>query len=409
MTTLRHVAQLAAVSAMVVATVQGSAAPAAALPPLGQPIATILNPNLVIGAKLNVHGENWPQGTVSVQICGNLAVNGTADCDVEGTRGFGVGSSHKFDGRIVVDAPPAPCPCVLLVGSQFDAQTVLIPVTIKDHPIVAGTPVADPNQGLTNLSLTADITRGPWWRDAVGVSPERLLTLTISNTGGSPTGAGVVDVTVGKTSPAAGFAASIPFKSIDAGETTTVQAKFAVDSFAYGTYNITARVTSPAAGAEITKQTSTFPGWLLLAIIIIILIADLFWVRHVRKRKREREEAELAAIAAAQAAEEAAKNPPVELESNTFAAPIPTAASMNGDGEHRVRDDEAASVADFLVSVGVSAEVVAAVRNGGYRKPDAPAEPTSWAPPPDVPGEVQTPADVETSADVEAHTDEPTE
>lgn len=343
---------------------------------------------------------------MSVQICGNLAVNGTSDCDVEGTRGFGVGSSHKFDGRIVVDAPPAPCPCVLLVGSQFDAQTVLIPVTIKDHPILAGTPTADPNQGLTNLSLTAEISRGPWWRDAVGVSPTRLLTLTIANTGGSTTGAGVVDVTVGKTSPATGFAASIPFKSIDSGDSITVQAQFPLDTFAYGTYNITARVTSPAAGAEITKQTSTFPGWLLLAILILILIADLFWVRHVRKRRREREEAELAAIAAAEAAEEAANNPPAEPESDAFIAPMPTAASMNGDGEHRVRDEEAASVADYLVSVGVSAEVADAVRNGGHRKPDAPAEPTLWEPAADAPAAVESATDVETPS-AHASTGEP--
>ncbi|CAB4887016.1 unannotated protein [freshwater metagenome] len=361
----------------------GGVTPALATVPTGpaQPTATILSPNLSIGQKVNVYGQNWPKGTISVQVCGNLAINGTTDCDVTGTRSFGVGSSQKFEGRIVVGAPPSPCPCVILVGSQFQAQTVLIPVTIKDHPVLAGAPTADPNSGLTTITLTADVTRGDWWRDAIGVSPERLVTVTITNTGGSPTGAGVLDISVGKSSPATGFAASIPFKSIDTEDSITLQARFAVDSFAFGTYNITTRVTTPAAGAEFTQQTSTFPGWLLFIVLSLVLIADLFWVRHVRKRKRLNELAELTELAQAEAAQWALENPTADLpdapvlvpvvegSAPAFAPPPPATATAISD-ESRYRSDEVTAVADYLVSVGVSSDVVEAVRNGSHRTLD---------------------------------------
>lgn len=255
-------------------------------PPVRVPSAELTRSDWSIGQKMVVRGTGWPKGKVSVQVCGNLAVNGTADCDGPGTRSFGIGSNGSFGGRIIVDAPPAPCPCAVMVASNFAANVVLIPITIKDHPIQAGTPTVDPNAGLTTLSITSSFTRGDWWRDALGISPTRIMTITITNTGARTSGAGVVDITVGKESPPTGFAASISFDSIDPGESTSVAAKFAVDSFAYGTYNLLARVTSPAAGGEITEQTSTFPGYLLVGLIVIVLIIDLVWMARVRKRRQ---------------------------------------------------------------------------------------------------------------------------
>lgn len=267
------------------------------------PAATILRTDWVVGEKMRVQGTNWPEGKAIVQVCGNAAVNGTNDCDVVGTRSFGVGKNHSFTGQILVGAPPAPCPCVVLVGTNFHEQVVLIPITIKDQPLLSGTPTADPNAGLTTLSLSSSFVRGDWWRDAVGISPARIMTVTVTNTGERPTGNGVVDITVGKENPPTGFAASISFESLDPGESTSVAAKFAVDSFAYGTYNMAARVTTPAAGGQITEQTSTFPGYLLVLLILAILVIDLIWMTKVRRRRHMFATAEAAATAAREAHE----------------------------------------------------------------------------------------------------------
>ena len=378
MTTARRLVVCLAIacSALGVSTARATVPPS---PPA--PTATIARSKWSIGDKMIVRGENWPEGKVNVQICGNLAINGTADCDVAGTRAFGVGSSHSFAGRIVVGGPSAPCPCVVLIGTLFDAQTVLIPIEIRDHPILAGIPTANPDTGLTTVEVSASLSRGRWWRDAIGVSPVRRLTVTLTNTGGNPTGDGIIDITEGKDSPATGFAASIRFESLDPGESTTVAAKFSLDSFAYGTYNLTARVTSPAAGGEITLHTSTFPGWLLVALIILIVIIDIIWVHRVRKRRREREEAEAAAIAAALAAELALEEEAAAAELALLSPPHdPWGADNGSDQEHHFRDDEAASVADYLVSVGVSADVANAVRHGDHRKSVAIADPFEASP-----------------------------
>ena len=300
-------------------------------PPPADPAATLLTSNLSIGQKVIIRGTAWPSGKVSVQVCGNNGVNGTVDCDGPGTRSFGIGSSGKFAGQIVVGAPPTPCPCVVLVASNFAERVVIIPITIKDHPTLVGTPTADPNKGLTTLNLTSSFVRGDWWRDAVGISPARIMTITITNTGGNPTGDGVVDVTVGKDSPATGFAASISFESLDPGESTSVAAKFAVDSFAFGTYNMTARVTSPAAGGEITEQTSTFPGYLLVLLILIILIIDLIWMARVRRRRHLFATAEAAAAAAR--AENAAIKAEAEASAAAERAEVAAAASAREEAE----------------------------------------------------------------------------
>lgn len=361
-------------TAILIGTAPGSALATVPPNPL-VPKATIVRSTWEIGNKMTVNGDGWTSGRAIVRICGNAAVNGTVDCDLIGSRSFGVSENHSFVGNIIVGAPPPPCPCVVMVASEHETEVVLIPITLKDHPVQEGVPSPAPPEGLTSLGLSTTITKGPWWRDAVGVSPDRTISVTIRNTGKYPSGDGVLDITVGKSSPATGFAASIPFDSLEAGKSTTVAATFELDTFAYGTYNITARVTSPAAGAETTVQTSTFPGWLLGAIIALILIADLFWVRHVRKRKRESEEAELAAIAAAEAAQFALDHPELEQEPG-FGDP-----STNGDGEHRYRDDEAAAVADYLVSVGVDAAIIDTVRAGGYRKPaDTAPSSAAWEP-----------------------------
>jgi hypothetical protein len=343
------------------------------------PTATIIKSDWSVGDKMIVRGTNWPEGKVNVQVCGNAAVNGTNDCDGPGTRGFGVGKNHSFSGRIIVGAPPAPCPCVVLVGTNFDEQTVLIPITIKDHPVLDGTPKADPNAGLTTLSLTSSFVRGDWWRDAVGISPARIMTITITNTGGRPTGAGVVDITVGKESPPTGFAASISFESIDPGESTSVAAKFAVDSFAYGTYNMTARVTSPAAGGEITEQTSTFPGYLLVLLILIVLIVDLIWMARVRRRRHMFAAAEAAAAAAR--ANAAATSAAAEADAAAT-------AKARADAEELAAREAAEALIALLASEPADA-------SEGDSQPATPAEVEVSTPP------VKTPTDapVATSGD----------
>jgi hypothetical protein len=295
---VKHLVRLLTITAAVACISGLSPAHATIPPPVQTPTAELTRADWSIGQKMVVRGAGWPKGKVSVQVCGNLAVNGTADCDGPGTRSFGIGANGSFGGRIVVGAPPAPCPCAVMVASNFAANVVLIPITIKDHPIQAGTPTADPNAGLTTLSITSSFVRGDWWRDALGISPTRIMTITITNTGARTSGAGVVDITVGKDSPPTGFAASISFDPIDPGESTSVAAKFAVDSFAYGTYNMLARVTSPAAGGEITEQTSTFPGYLLVGLIVIVLIIDLIWMARVRKRRQMFLDAEAEAVEA---------------------------------------------------------------------------------------------------------------
>ena len=312
-------------------------------PPVGPPVISVIKPSWLPDETMIVRGTGWPEGTVSVQICGNNGVNGTPDCDMPSSRTFGVGSWGVFGVKLTVVAPPAPCPCVILARSTRSEAVAVTPIVIAGHPVSDNAPTRPPSDDGTSISLSMTITNQRSWRDFLGFGPRRHVQLTLTNTGTKETGTGTIDIAVGKDSPPTGFGATESFASIPPNESVTIDADLTLEAFAYGDYWIQADVRAIRANATTAQQTSTFPSGLLALIVGVIILIDAFIVWRVFRRRRTPPPPAASPIASFP--------PPV--------APLPAPTFVDQDEQ----------LAAWMASQGVDESVVDAIRRGDHRKP----------------------------------------
>ncbi|MEY4175968.1 MAG: hypothetical protein RI900_3133 [Actinomycetota bacterium] len=263
------------------------------------PTITIARPQWALGETMVVRGANWPAGVVSVQVCGSNGIHGTKDCDMPSSRTIGVGSGGEFGMQLTVSAPPVPCPCVVQARGVTGDVVVVAPISLPEHTYDENFAQKPSKPSTTTLSVTMSLATPRSWRDYVGVSPQRMVRVTVSNTGSLATGDGSIDLTVGKDFPPLGYGTILKFDSIAPGESTELVTTLPLDSFAYGDYWVKAEVASPRAQAATGAMTSTFPSGALAALVGVVLLADIAVVRKVRRRSRAHREA-LAAAAAAE-------------------------------------------------------------------------------------------------------------
>jgi hypothetical protein len=264
---------------------------ATARTPANPPTITIARPQWALGEKMVIRGANWPAGVVSLQVCGSNGIHGTKDCDMPSSRTVGVGSGGEFGLQITVSAPPVPCPCVVQARSVTGDTVVVAPISLPEHSFDENFAQKPDKPSATTLSVTMSLKTPRSWRDYVGVSPARMVSVTVTNTGGIATGDGSIDLTVGKEFPPLGYGTILSFDSIDPGESTELTTTLPLDSFAYGDYWVKAEVASPRAQAATGAMTSTFPSGALGGAVALVLLLDIAVVRRVRKRSRALREA----------------------------------------------------------------------------------------------------------------------
>jgi hypothetical protein len=168
---MRRVRQLFVVLAAAAAAAAPGAAAATPIEPDAQAAVSIDRVTWEIGERMMVLGDGWPTGSVSLQVCGNNAVNGSLDCHMTTSRTQRVGADGSFQQPITIAAPPAPCPCVLTVRSLASGTVNLTPIRIPGHPTLDGVPAKDPGVGTTTLSVSLDVSGIRSLREYTGFGP----------------------------------------------------------------------------------------------------------------------------------------------------------------------------------------------------------------------------------------------
>ena len=171
------------VSALAVVAALG--APAGAQQSTEDPTA-VLSPNPATpGADVEVIGSGWrPLSLISSVICGNDALNGSVDCDLEAavvSQTFEVGT---FRTRLPVRLPPRPCPCVVRI-TELDTSRV------RDVPLdILGAQLAVPTSDAPMTSGQVTITVVDAWVGSVndiaswfGAPAPRVLVVRVRNDG----------------------------------------------------------------------------------------------------------------------------------------------------------------------------------------------------------------------------------
>ena len=235
------------------------------------------------GEELNVSGSGWtPNARVHASICGNLALRGSSDCDLPGSRTMVTNADGDFMVRLGVAVPPAPCPCVLYVTGEGTETTVRFPVKIIGAPGAAPTQ-ALPVQSTPGFEVSARIAGSPAWPAWFGGSAERDLVLEVRNTtevARTPN----LSVTWG-TNDTPTHVVDVPtVEPIDPGAVREIRIPVEVDALTIGRVHVGGSVSGAGPGAEFSTSVSSYPwGLIALAAVAVQLL-----LLAVRNRVRDR-------------------------------------------------------------------------------------------------------------------------
>ncbi|MGW0432068.1 hypothetical protein ACWDV4_05925 [Micromonospora sp. NPDC003197] len=236
---------------------------------------TLAAPAAAPGDRLGVTGSGWTAGAlVQLVTCGQLAIAGSASCDMRAALAVPVRPDGTFAVQFVLSAPPVPCPCVVhatLVGGtargQADAPLELTGHAMGDTPTVAAAPV--------RLDLVeVRIAGRSGWRSLFGAATTRTFVYTVHNPGPQPLPNPPLNVQFGRDG--GGDRVSTPGTGdIRPGETRTYRVPVTTPFAAFGRYTVRADL-GGFSPAEVTFRKypwGLFGLHLLGAAMIIVGVA----------------------------------------------------------------------------------------------------------------------------------------
>ncbi|GAB2921500.1 hypothetical protein GCM10027280_05800 [Micromonospora polyrhachis] len=259
---------------------------------------TLAAPAAAPGDQLGVTGSGWPSGAlVQLVTCGQLAIAGSAACDMRAALAVPVRPDGTFAVQFVLSAPPVPCPCVVhatLVGGTARGQADA-PLGLTGHPM-GETPTAAAAPVRLDL-VEARIVGRQGWRSLFGAAATRTFVYTVHNPGPQPLPNPPLNVQFGRSG--GGDRVSTPGTGdIRPGETRTYRVPVTTPFAAFGRYTVRADL-GGFSPAEVTFRKypwGLFGLHLLGAAMIVVGVA-----RRVANRRNRRNRPPLPTMAAAPA------------------------------------------------------------------------------------------------------------
>ena len=295
------------------------------------PTLTVTPAAASVGSTVMVQGQGFPPQVYNLQVavCGNLGLNGTADCNQTSARTTFTGTG-SFALNLPVVMPPTPCPCAILASAPAIPDLVTVPFTVIGAPVA--TPAAPPPafEQKTLQVENAKLEGSGDWQSWFGASSTRNLVFTIHNAGNTPVDDPPVVLTVGKGDNPEGVVTPPRIGHIEPGARRTVRAAVPIDTLAFGSYTVKGRIGNAGALQTFRAHTSTYP-WGLFVLAIVMLQIILLGMRNVLRRR----------LAAREARKRAARG----REPTTDAVTLPDAAGWQDeeacDDEWVEADDDA--------------------------------------------------------------------
>lgn len=236
------------------------------------------------GEQLDVSGSGWaPASRITISLCGNNALRGSADCDRGGSETMIANPDGSFLTELLVAAPPEPCPCVVYVVSDADLRSVRLPVEIVG---VGSAPTeappsrpSTPGFEVTDAELTG---RGPWtaW---FGGSPRRELSFVLRNTTGDVRTPRLA-VTWGRGRSPSRFVEPPTLDSLEPDETVRVTIPIDMDALTVGGFDVLVSVSGAGPSTDVRLSGSSYPWGLIAAAAVAVQLVLL----RVRNAVRER-------------------------------------------------------------------------------------------------------------------------
>jgi hypothetical protein len=268
---------------------------ALAVPPAGAasgPRPTIfVTPNVVSpNEQVTVTGRNFPPDSdIQTQVCGNNALNGSADCVQSTAQEVSTTKSGLFQMQLDVTIPAKPCPCVVMAIDFSSSVTPTVPITITGAPVAAPTGSKIQKLQVLDAYLTGN---GPWtsW---FGAPPKRTLVITVRNPNSSAYVSPPLVLAIGNAGDTTTHEATTQnLATIGANSTKTYQIPISFPAVSIGEHQVVGIVGNAGLSKAFKVQTWLFPWGLLIVILIVLELLLLAITRYFRERRRRKEEAE---------------------------------------------------------------------------------------------------------------------
>jgi hypothetical protein len=243
------------------------------------------------GEEMVVTGSGWPAGaSVVVELCGQGALRGSADCDIANQRTVAVDATGAFRSGLTVGLPPVPCPCVVKATDQTSGIAATAAVAVQG---IATVPITEAAQlPARRISIESMEIEGGSWTELLGAAADRTLVVTLENTGDVNIEDPALEVAWGRGSEPNGFVVVPDIEAMAPGETRTVTMELPRGAFAFGEYSATAEMQGLDERTSSRASVTTYP-WLLLIVPLGLLQLALLAVRNrVRSRVAIAEEEE---------------------------------------------------------------------------------------------------------------------
>ena len=269
------------------------------------PVIVVDSSSVSPGQNVLVALHAWPEGPVTVAVCGNGGIRGSEDCDQIGAETVPIGASGTQQLRLTITVPPVGCPCVIRGNTSTSDVVRAAPIDIAGVPggvhLLPASGPASPSALSASVHISSPSQ--PWpesWYPPFAGNTARAVMLTLTNTGTTTmTGLRVVSE-VGRAHQSGAPIPPAVIAALAPGERRTVSMPFVIDAPVYGTYVVTGSVYGLAAPVTFRASTSNDPWALeLVPVIVLLVVAQIL---RQRERSKQRALAELEQQQAARAA-----------------------------------------------------------------------------------------------------------
>jgi hypothetical protein len=261
------------------AVVPGLVAGATAKPEL------TVNPSAAApGQTVQASGSGLPaRSTFQVQICGQNAVHGSADCAGVAAASVQADANGDLSVPLTVVVPPTACPCVVAAFSVTSALTVTTPILIPGASS-SPSPVSPPSVPRSHVEVAKSVLAGStplaaWF----GLSATRTLQLTLTNTGAAPATSLHLIADLNSTP-----VLNTHLAPVGAGQTKTYEVPVTMPALSVGNLSLNGHIfIEDGQQATFKVPLAIWPvGLLLVALVLVQMI--LLAVRNIMRRRHER-------------------------------------------------------------------------------------------------------------------------
>lgn len=237
------------------------------------------------GETVGVWTTGWKPGTqLQAVVCGQLAVNGSNDCDVRGAVTSASDAKGEARHTLTLAMPPVACPCVVRVSTfTAPALAVNVPLDIKGHRMKV---VPEKDEVSYDLRVEdVDLAGGGGLTAFLGLGGSTTMRITLANRGAATVDAPPLTYAFGRGDIAPTVELD-PDVRVPAGGTAEVEVEVDVPMLAFGSHQAVAQW-ADGSGNIASAGTSVYPVGAVLVLFLGFAGVVVHDLRHTGRARLE--------------------------------------------------------------------------------------------------------------------------